>query len=287
MPPTGWRTSLTPDILPPGSSTDGPSAIFVPRTFSTMTESTSSPGSECGMRRSAELIGLKAWLSGLDRAPASPSAPREREKDSPMSGTSGRRGSISSESVSLQSLLASRLKDRLEGRGSTLYSLTWKDAVTPAGRSFSLLRASARRISDTELTGWPTPTKGNADGSQMAKDASPTGVRPDGSKATVALPAIAKLAGWVSPIAQDHSRGGLPPRPHDTGIPLSQQVVGAGPARLTASGILQTGSIAETTNGGQLNPEHSRWLMGLPIEWENCAPMATRSAFRRPKPSLK
>src|SRR5208283_826912 len=254
MPPTGWRTSLTPDILPPGSSTDGPSAIFVPKTFSTMTESTSLPGSECGMRRSAELIGLKAWLSGLAPAPASPSAPREREKDSPMSGTSGRRGSISSGSVSLQSLLASRLKDRLEGRGSTLYSLTWKDAVTPAGRSFSLLRASARRISDTELTGWPTPTKGNADGSQMAKDASPTGVRPDGSKATVALPAIAQLAG---------------------------------PARLTASGILQTGSTAETTNRGQLNPEHSRWLMGLPIGWENCAPTATRSASRRPKPSLK
>ena len=32
--------------------------------------------------------------------------------------------------------------------------------------------------------------------------------------------------GWVSPTARDHSRGGLPPRPTDTGIPLSQQVAG-------------------------------------------------------------
>src|SRR5271157_4214703 len=203
MPPTGWRTSLTPDILPPGSSTDGPSAIFVPRTFSTMTESTSSPGSECGMRRSAELIGLKAWLSGLDRAPASPSAPREKEKDSPMSGTSGRRGSISSASVGLQSLLASRLKDRLEGRGSTLYSLTWKDAVTPAGRSFSLLRASARRISDTELTGWPTPTQRDwrSDRSQMTDD------ELYGTKGRP-LPRVAYLAGWPTPQTQDSSGGG-------------------------------------------------------------------------------
>lgn len=34
------------------------------------------------------------------------------------------------------------------------------------------------------------------------------------------------LAGWASPTAMDGSRGVNPPRPHDTGIPLSQQVAG-------------------------------------------------------------
>lgn len=89
------------------------------------------------------------------------------------------------------------------------------------------------------LAGWPTPTVGNASGSQMAKDAGPTGRRPDGSKATVSL---------------------------------NQVVTFAGPARLTVTGELLIGSTAGTKSGGQLNPEHSRWLMGYPKEWARSMP---------------
>ena len=57
----------------------------------------------------------------------------------------------------LQSSLESRLRRRLDGAGSTLFSLTWKNKATPAGRPYCQLAASARRTSDSEYGSWPTP----------------------------------------------------------------------------------------------------------------------------------
>lgn len=184
---------------------------------------------------------------GLARALASLSARQVAAMGLRTSGISGRPGSTSSESAALSASLASKLRQQLGTDGSTLFRQTWKQKVTPSGALYWERTASAHRTSDSGCIGWPT---GLAD---------------------VAV----HLAGWPSPTAQDCSRGNGTIRPQDTGIPLPQRVAMIDtdqPARLTAHGQLLIGSDAGMGSGGQLNPEHSRWLQGFRGDWAAQAP---------------
>jgi hypothetical protein len=102
------------------------------------------------------LAGPTPAPSGPVPAPASLSARQAKGWGLLTSGIYGPPGSGSSNSVALASSLASRLTKRLHG--STLWRLTWKGKTTPAGRSFSLLRASAHRTAGIACGSWPTPT---------------------------------------------------------------------------------------------------------------------------------
>lgn len=126
------------------------------------------------------------------------------------------------------------------------------------------------------LATWPTPNASNGSGGGQAKRF----LNPDRSNE---LNDAVMLAIWPTPQTDNfRSRGG--DRKHEMGMDqLARSIPEMGPARITADGRLLTGSSAGTTSGGQLNPAHSRWLMGFPPAWDACAPTVMRSSRKLPR----
>ena len=273
---------------------------------------TSLPELACGPSLFDAPVGQTPCLFGPDHVRANLSARQARALGLMTSGTYGRLLPGSLSSAALQSCLESRLQARLQTLGSTLYTLTWKPWHTPSGPSRSRLRGSARRTSEIELIGWPTPTtnaKNHPDSERGLqtlagvaqhlagwvtpttrdfKDTPGMTAQRDGKDRVDQLPRQSYLAGWPTPMA-DCCRGPNPeealkafrPSGHKVQKRIQDIASIAGPARLTATGEMLIGSTAEMKSGGQLNPAHSRWLMGLPAEWDGCAPTETPLILKR------
>ena len=235
---------------------------------------TSSPGLADGPTRSDLPSGPTTSPCGPDPAHVSHSRLQGNRKASTMTATSGPSSLDLSALADLQSSLASKLRRRLEGIGSPVYALTWKEWAMQSGPPICALRASAHRISGSGSigAGWPTPI--SADASSVARHGY-SGSSHSGTTLTDA----ARLAGWPTPAATDHKGGYKGGRIKDGKLcigrlDLAAQIVE--PMRFTADGQILTGSDAKTSAGGKLNPALSRWLMGYPPAWCDCAVTATR-----------
>jgi hypothetical protein len=103
------------------------------------------------------------------------------------------------------------------------------------------------------------------------------------------LPKDATLASWPTPMEHE-ARLGFQNRM--TGKKGTQESLTTVVVKNLApdldpriSGLTAIGSPAATEKPAQLNPAHSRWLMGLPPEWDACAPTATPSSRKSRKRS--
>lgn len=298
-------------------------AMWLQRTSQGSLRPISSPVSASGLTPCDPQGGTTTAPSGPALAPASPSAPPVEGGAPVTNGICGQSSTASSRSASLQSSLESRLRARLAETGSTLFGLTWKAWDMQSGRPILARRASALRTSVSDCGGWPTPAASDGSGGRIPADPLRT-KRNSGAKVCVTLNHAATMAGWAtptvhdtkgtdynryteagkgvnrsgalqdqaqlmswpSPQARDH-KGAMNPGNELThnARPLNEVSRLATPTRFTVSGEMLIGYSAGMESGGQLNPAHSRWLMGLPPAWDACAPTATRLSRRSPPSS--
>jgi hypothetical protein len=189
--PNQWLRNRQPDLLRPETWTSAASPISRPTISAVTPNAISLPASASGLTLSGSLAGPMTEPSGPAPVPANLSPRQAQALGLMTSGTFGPLGTISSRAADLQSSLANRLRARTDIFGSTLFKLTWKVQRTPAGRSFSLLRALAHRTAVTESSTWPTP---------RAEDSESSGARLSrGVNDT--LTAVSRLASWPTPMA--------------------------------------------------------------------------------------
>lgn len=233
----------------------------------------SSPASEDGATPCASQDGQTIERYGPAHARASLSRLPGGRVVSTTSATSGPHGKNSSPSDALQSSLENSLRRRLNG--SPLYAVTWKPWTTPWGQSLWKPRASARTISGTVIGLWPTLTTPSG-GQTVPPGTTMSGIRPDGTKATVTLNNVV-IAVYSTLRASDGEKGGPNMSFGAGGCPLPSQV----------SGIAKSSNAPMENGAGSLHPEFGGWVMGYPAAFLSSAASATRLTQERRRNSSR
>ena len=134
---------------------------------------------------------------GLEAAPANRSVAPESRRAPLTADTSGRNSTVSYASAVLQRSLASRLRAALDVNGSPEYRLIWKEWDTRRREPICALRASPRRTSGSDCSGWRTTT-------DPGKRGVPVHLH---DRTRLSLEYQATMTGWATASARDWKDG--------------------------------------------------------------------------------
>lgn len=166
----------------------------------------------------------------------------------------------------LQSNPEKALERRTQG-----HQLNLDDAATLAAGAIQSAPADGEK--SLPVSGWATPAAQEAGGTPEQFLKRKEALKGACGVSLTSLSLQAQTASWPTPTVRDHKDGAS-----DGSAPINA---------LLGRAAWLAGSPAETASGGQLNPDHSRWLMGYPVEWGFCGATAMQSFRKSPRPSSK